>query len=54
MEYLRAGDIISGQEAKAYLRLNGENQLMFYAKKLTATAVKETGDQDLRQTRHPV
>jgi hypothetical protein len=41
MEYLRAGDIISGQEAKAYLRLNGENQLMFYAKKLTATAVKE-------------
>ncbi len=41
MQYLKAGDIISGQEAKAYLRLNGQNQLMFYAKKLTATAVKE-------------
>lgn len=41
MNYLKAGDVISGQEARAYMRLDGKNQLMFYAKKLTATATKE-------------
>ncbi len=41
MGYLKAGDIISGQEARAYLKADGKVTLMFYAKKLTATAIKE-------------
>ena len=41
MGYLKAGDIISGQEARAYLKIDGKVKLMFYAKKLVATAAKE-------------
>ncbi|MFI3114543.1 MAG: phage tail tube protein [Clostridia bacterium] len=39
--YLRANDIISGSEATAYMTVNKENELMFYATSLTATATKE-------------
>lgn len=39
--YLKANDIISGSEATAYLTINKENELMFYATSLTATATKE-------------
>ncbi|MFI3227906.1 MAG: phage tail tube protein [Clostridia bacterium] len=39
--YLKANDIISGSEATAYLTIDKQNELMFYATSLTATATKE-------------
>lgn len=39
--FLKANDIISGGEATAYLTIDKNNELMFYATSLTATAKKE-------------
>lgn len=40
MSLMQAKDTISGQEAFAYITIDGSNQPMFYAKKLTATVKK--------------
>lgn len=41
MKYLNAKDIISGQEATAFLKINGKIEELFYAKSLKATAKKK-------------
>ncbi|MGG1444339.1 phage tail tube protein [Brevibacillus laterosporus] len=41
MSFLRAGDTISGQEARAYATINGRVEDMFYAKKLEAKVKKK-------------
>lgn len=40
MSFMQAKDTISGQEAYAYITIDGSNKPMFYAKKLTATVKK--------------
>ncbi|GKX29192.1 phage protein [Vallitalea longa] len=40
MGYLRASDTISGQEARAYIKIDGHTEEMFYAKNFKATAEK--------------
>ncbi len=44
MNYLLAKDTISGQEARAYLEIDGRNELMFYAKSIEAVAKKNKVD----------
>jgi hypothetical protein len=39
--FLKAGDTISGQEARAYITINGRNEEAFYAKKLESKVTKE-------------
>lgn len=39
--FLEAKDTISGQEARAYLTINGRREDLFYAKKVEATAEKK-------------
>lgn len=41
MGFLRAGDVISGQEARAYATIDGNVEEMFYIKKIKATAKKK-------------
>ena len=41
MGFLRAGDTISGQEARAFVTIDGNVEEMFYIKKLKATAKKK-------------
>ncbi len=41
MGFLKAGDVISGQEGTAYATINGQNHPMFYIKKIEATAEKK-------------
>lgn len=41
MGFLEARDTISGQEARAYMTINGRREDLFYAKKLEATAEKK-------------
>lgn len=40
MSYLKAGDVISGQEGRSYTTINGEVELMFYIRNLEATIEK--------------
>jgi hypothetical protein len=44
MAYLRAGDTISGQEGRAYAKINGVQHEMFYLKTLEATAEKQKAE----------
>lgn len=44
MGFLKAGDTISGQEARAYTIINGQVEEMFYAKNLEATAEKNKAE----------
>ena len=39
-KFLLAKDIISGQEARGYMNIDGKNELMFFAKKVKADAEK--------------
>ncbi|AWB31523.1 phage tail tube protein [Clostridium botulinum] len=41
MGFLKAGDTISGQEARAYLTIEGRNEELFYAKKLESKVEKK-------------
>lgn len=41
MGYLKAGDTISGQEARAFITINGRNEELFYAKKLESKVEKK-------------
>jgi hypothetical protein len=41
LSYLKAKDTVSGQEARAYMVIDGETEEMFFAKKLVATVTKE-------------
>ncbi|WP_338552894.1 phage tail tube protein [Paenibacillus sp. KS-LC4] len=40
MAFLHAGDTISGQEGRAYAKINGQNEEMFYIKTLEASVEK--------------
>lgn len=44
MSYLKAKDTISGQEARAYMVIDGNSEEMFFAKKLTAYITKEKSE----------
>lgn len=44
MSFMEAKDTISGQEARAYATISGEQHEMFYAKNLRATAKKKKAD----------
>lgn len=44
MGFLKAGDTISGQEARAYTIINGQVEEMFYSKNLEATAEKNKAE----------
>ncbi|MGG1597612.1 phage tail tube protein [Paenibacillus naphthalenovorans] len=44
MGFLKAGDIISGQEGRAHATINGLNYEMFYLRNLRATAEKQKSD----------
>ncbi len=44
MDFLRARDIISGQEGKAYAVINGKQEEMFYVKNLEATVEKNKAE----------
>ena len=44
MSYLKARDTVSGQEARAYMVINGETEEMFFAKRLAATVNKEKSE----------
>jgi len=41
MGYLKAGDTISGQEARAFITINGRNEELFYAKKVESKVEKK-------------
>lgn len=41
MGFLKAEDTISGQEARAYITIDGRNEELFYAKKLDSTVKKK-------------
>lgn len=41
MGFLKAGDTISGQEARAYITIEGRNEELFYAKKLESKVEKQ-------------
>lgn len=41
MGYFKIGDAISGQEARAYISIDGRNEELFYAKKLKSTVKKK-------------
>lgn len=41
MGFLKAGDTISGQEARAFLTVDGRNEELFYAKKLESKVEKK-------------
>lgn len=41
MSFLKAGDTISGQEARAFITVNGRNEELFYAKKLDSKVAKK-------------
>lgn len=44
MGFLKAGDVISGQEGRAWATINGENHEMFYVRNLRASAEKRKSD----------
>lgn len=44
MAYLKAKDTISGQEARAYMVIDGNSEEMFFAKRLTAYIAKEKSE----------
>jgi hypothetical protein len=44
MGYLKAGDVISGQEGRAYATIDGETHEMFYVRNIRATAEKRKSD----------
>lgn len=44
MSYLKAGDIISGQEGRATLKVDGNIENMFYVKQLEATFEKQKSE----------
>ncbi|MGI5824457.1 MAG: phage tail tube protein [Bacillota bacterium] len=44
MSYLKAKDTISGQEARAYMVIDGNSEEMFFAKRLTAYITKEKSE----------
>jgi len=44
MGYLKAGDVISGQEGSAFMTINGSNKEMFYLKTIEAKVEKEKAD----------
>ena len=44
MSYLKAKDTISGQEARAYMVIDGNSEEMFFAKRLTAYISKEKSE----------
>ncbi len=44
MAYLKAKDTISGQEARAYMVIDGNAEEMFFAKRLTAYITKEKSE----------
>lgn len=44
MGFLKAGDVISGQEGRAWATIDGENHEMFYVRNLRATAEKRKSD----------
>lgn len=41
MGFFKAGDTISGQEARAYITVNGRNEELFYAKKIDSKVEKQ-------------
>ncbi|MBM7868876.1 hypothetical protein JOC70_000345 [Clostridium pascui] len=41
MGFLKAGDTISGQEARAYVTIDGRNEELFYAKKIESKVEKQ-------------
>lgn len=41
MGFFKAGDTISGQEARAYITVNGRNEELFYAKKIESKVEKQ-------------
>ncbi|MDF1585653.1 phage tail tube protein [Marinimicrococcus flavescens] len=44
MEFLKAGDTISGQEGRAYATIDGQVEEMFYVKKIEAKADKNKAE----------
>jgi hypothetical protein len=44
MGFLKAEDTISGQEARAFMTVNGRNEELFYAKKLESKVEKEKSE----------
>ncbi|WP_019536758.1 phage tail tube protein [Paenibacillus ginsengihumi] len=44
MGFLKAGDIISGQEGRAYATIDGINYEMFYIRNIRATAEKQKNE----------
>ncbi|MFD2613539.1 phage tail tube protein [Paenibacillus gansuensis] len=43
-EFLKAGDIVSGQEGRGWITINGINHEMFYLRNLRATAEKNKSE----------
>ncbi len=41
MGFLKAGDTISGQEARGFITIDGRNEELFYAKKLESKVEKK-------------
>ncbi|WP_291563717.1 MULTISPECIES: phage tail tube protein [unclassified Clostridium] len=41
MGFFKAGDTISGQEARAYITIDGRNEELFYAKKIESKVEKQ-------------
>ncbi|AJA42666.1 xkdM-like portal protein (endogenous virus) [Clostridium phage phiCT9441A] len=41
MGFFKAEDTISGQEARAYITVNGRNEELFYAKKIESKVEKQ-------------
>jgi hypothetical protein len=44
MGFLKAGDVISGQEGRAFATINGENHEMFYLRNIRAVAEKRKSE----------
>ena len=44
MKTLNAPDTISGKEGRAYAKINGNNEELFYAKTIEATVEKSKGE----------
>ena len=40
MSYLTAENLVSGQEGRAYVKLDGQNRELLYLKNVTATVTK--------------
>ena len=41
MSYLKAENLVSGQEGRAYVKLDGQNRELLYLKNVTATVEKK-------------